>query len=157
MAEPKTNPDLDKFGKNSLELIAALANEVAALKEAKKPVESLLALGRAADKIALLFHRKAVLQADLEKPAQINPLVEITALNVGRCLESAARDLVAQKGLPKTWEDAAAVLKDQAKVVQAVQLLISQVGVAGTVVQPGPPLVDADGKPLVDDEKKGGE
>ncbi|OQA30406.1 MAG: hypothetical protein BWY56_02506 [Acidobacteria bacterium ADurb.Bin340] len=53
--------------------------------------------------------------------------------------------------VPKTWEETADALKGQVKVAQAVQLLISQTGVSGTVVLPGTPLTDGDGNPIVDD------
>lgn len=152
MAEtkPPTHPELEKFGKTSLELVAVLANEIAGLKYAKKPAEHLANLGRAAHKLAVRFHQEAVVIADKEKPATINPLVQVTAINVAKGLEATARDLMAGQGIPKTWEDVADALKTHTKVVSAVQMLISQAGVSQTVVQPGEPLTGPDGKPLVE-------
>lgn len=141
---------IEKFTKTMLDLVAAAANGVAGLKDAKKPEEAILNLARVFDKLSVRCAREAVLVSEAEKPRPINPLVEITSINLASNLKTVARDLEHGKGLPKTWEETAAALKENVKVAQAVQLIISQTGVSGTVVLPGTPLKDEDGNPIVD-------
>ena len=143
------HPHLEKLGKTLLELTAAVANEVNALKDAEKPVEALRNLTRSLDKLAARVERETVLQAEREKPQQINPLVDITAINVCRQVTGAARDLGQQKGLPKAWEDFQKTVKEAVDTAKAAHHILAQTGVAATVVLPGTPLADGDGKPLV--------
>ena len=144
-----TPTPLKALSKALLDQVASLANEAKELPEKKNPVEALQILSRGFDKLALRCHREATILKDQEKPSQINPLVQVTAINVAAHLKSAARDIESQPGLPGAWEELAGTLADETKVAKAVQLIISQTGVAATVALPGEPLKDDAGKPLV--------
>ncbi len=141
--------NLKTLSKALLDHLAALANEVKALPEAKKPVEALQNFTRAFDKHALRCAREAAILADAEKPSQVNPLIQVTALNVSSQLKALARDIEQGCAAPKSWEDLGKALAEVVKLAKAVQEVISQSGVAATVAIPGTPLADAEGKPLV--------
>ena len=64
----------------------------------------------------------------------------------------AARDLGMNRALPKAYEDFQKSLKDCVDTAKAAHTILAQSGVAATVVQPGEPLKDQDGKPIVDQE-----
>ena len=145
---------LENWAKNTLEGISVIANQINELKDSKRPEDALMVISRGLDKIATRAHRESIMVSEQEGPRALNPLVEITAINLADHLKSAARDLEAQRALPKIYETLAKVFKELVKVAQATQLLISQVGVSGMVVQPGTPLVDPDtGKPITETGK----
>lgn len=146
--DEKVPTPLTHLSKSMLDHVAVLANEVKGLVEAKKPVEALQALTRGFDKLAIRCSREAIILADRETASQINPLVQVTAINVAGTLKALARDIEQAPGLPKHWEDLGKALGEQRKLAQAVQEIISQTGVAATVAAPGEPLRDAEGKPL---------
>lgn len=164
MSEPETNPtpqpegakapagpaNLKALAKALLDQVAALANEIKGLPESKKPVEALQNFTRAFDKHALRCAREATILADAEKPSQVNPLIQVTALNVASRLKAWARDIEQGAAAPKSWEDLGKGLAEEVKLSKAVQEVISQSGVAATVAIPGPPLTTPDGKPLVE-------
>lgn len=150
-AKAPTGPvNLKVLSKGLLEHLAVLANEVKALPEAKKPVEALQNFTRAFDKHALRCAREAVMLADAEKPSQVNPLIQVTALNVASQLKALARDIEHGAAAPKSWEDLGKALAEVVKLAKAVQEVISQSGVAATVALPGVPLVTPEGKPLTE-------
>ena len=150
-AKAPTGPvNLKVLSKALLEQVAVLANEIKALPEAKKPVEALQTFTRTFDKHALRCAREAVMLADAEKPSQVNPLIQVTALNVASQLKALARDIEQGAAAPKSWEDLGKALAEVVKLAKAVQEVISQSGVAATVAIPGTPLTDAEGKKLVD-------
>lgn len=144
------HPHLEKLGKTLLDLIAAAAREADALKDAEKPVEALRNLTRAMDRIAARVEKETTLEAERIKPQAINPLVEITCINVCRQVTAAARDLAQQKGLPKAWEDFQKTVKESMDTAKAAHTILAQAGVAATVVLPGEPLKGEDGKPIVE-------
>lgn len=146
--EPKTRTPIEQWSKTTLDLVASAAGAVNDLKDSKKQADALLVLARTFDSIAARCAREAVLVADAEKPAQINPLVDITAINMASALRTTARELEQGKGHPSTWEKTANALNEQVKVAKAVDLIISQTGVAATVALPGEPLTDSEGKRL---------
>jgi hypothetical protein len=153
-AEPAKAPsgpvNLKALAKGFLDHLAVLANEVKALPEAKKPVEALQNITRGFDKLALRAAREACILADAEKPSQVNPLIQVTALNVASRLKVWARDIEQGAAAPKSWEDLGKGLAEEVKLSKAVQEVISQTGVAATVAIPGTPLTTPDGKPLAD-------
>lgn len=150
-AKAPTGPvNLKVLAKALLDHVAVLANEIKALPEAKKPVEALQNFTRAFDKHALRCAREAAILADAEKPSQVNPLIQVTALNVASRLKAWARDIEQGAAAPKAWEDLGKGLAEEVKLSKAVQEVISQSGVAATVAIPGTPLTDAEGKRLVD-------
>jgi len=146
---PSGPVNLKALSKALLDHVASLANEIKALPEAKKPVEALQGFTRLFDKHALRCAREATILADAEKPSQINPLVQVTAINVAGQLKALARDIENSSGSPKGWEDLHKSLSETVKLAKAVQEVISQTGVAAAVTLPGTPLADAEGKPLV--------
>lgn len=146
------HPNLEKLGKVFLELIAAAAREADNLKDAEKPIDALQNLARTMDKLAARVEREAVMEAERVKPQAINPLVEITAMNLMRQAQGAARDLGMNRALPKAYEDFQKSLKDCVDTAKAAHTILAQSGVAATVVLPGEPLKDQDGKPIVDQE-----
>ena len=147
--KPATTPTpLKHLSKALLDQLSVIANEAKELPDAKNPVQALQNLMRAFDKLGIRCSREAVILQDQQKPSQINPLVQVTAINVAGHLKAAARDIEHQPGLPSAWEELAGVLADETKVAKAVQLIISQTGVAATVALPGEPLKDAQGNPL---------
>jgi hypothetical protein len=151
--QPKapTGPvNLKILSKALLDQVAVLANEVKGLPEAKKPVEALQTFMRSFDKLALRCARESVILADAEKPSEINPLVRVTAINVAGHLKGYARDIEQNAGTPKAWEDLHKGLSEEVKLAKAVQEVITQTGVAATVVLPGTPLTTPDGKPLAE-------
>lgn len=143
------HPHLEKVSKILLELVAVIANEMNSLRDAEKPVEALQNLTRSLDKLANRVEREATLEADRIKPLQINPLVEITAINLMRQVNGAARDLGMNRALPKAYEDFQKVVKEAMDTAKAAHHILAQTGISATVVQPGEPLKDKDGKPLV--------
>lgn len=152
MSDTPKNPGLEKLGKTLLELIAAAAREADGLKDADKPIEAMKNLARNLDKLAARVEREAVLEAERVTPQAINPLVEITAMNLMRQAQAAARDLGMNRALPKAYEDFQKSLKDCVDTAKAAHTILAQSGVSATVVQPGEPLKDQDGKPIVDQE-----
>lgn len=145
----KVNPTLALAAKSMLEIVAIAANELNGLKDAKEPEQVLDGLARAFDKLALRCTRERIMLSEAKKPRLINPLVEITGINVAKALENTARDLRNGAGIPSTYEETGTVLQDQRKIVLALEMIIKQSGVAATVVLPGTPLTDESGKPLV--------
>ena len=145
----RLNPSLKAFSKSCLDIVAIAANELNGLSDSKEPEQALQGLMRAFDKLALRCQRESILISEAKKPRMINPLVEITGINVAKALENTARDLRNGAGIPSTYEETADVLKGQTKIVQALEMIIKQSGVAATVVLPGNPLTDEAGKPLV--------
>jgi len=146
---PSGPANLKALSKALLDHVASIANEIKALPESKKPVEALQNFTRLFDKHALRCAREAAILADAEKPSQVNPLIQVTALNVASQLKGLARDIEQGAAAPKSWEDLGKALAEVAKLAKAVQEVISQTGVAATVAIPGTPLADAEGKPLV--------
>ena len=115
----KVDPALVTFARNTLDTVAIAANELNGLKDAKDPLQILEGLTRVFDKLALKCQREAILRSEAAKPRQINPLVEITGINVAKALENTARDLRNGAGLPSTYEETADILKGQTKTVPA--------------------------------------
>jgi hypothetical protein len=142
--------DLYHWIQSTKELLKVADVEIGLIIESKKPVDAMLNLADAFDKLAVRCTREAILQKEAKGHQPINPLVEITAANIASALKGTARDLEAQMGLPKTWEEVGERLSNQVKVAKAVQLLISQTGISGAVSQPGTPLMDPEGKPLTE-------
>jgi hypothetical protein len=148
--EKKPRTPVEAWIKTTLDLTASAANAVSDLKDSKKQADSLLVLARTFDALSARCAREAVLTADAEKTADINPLVEITALNMASAMKTTARELEQGKGQPSCWEKTAKALADLVKLAKSMDEIISQIGVSGTVAIPNNPLVDENGKPMAE-------
>ena len=145
-----TKTPMEQWVITTMEGIAAVAQQVSELKDAKQKEEALRSVVRALDSLALRCARKAITTGDEETPHSLNPLVDVTAINICGTLRAAARDLEAKKSHPKAWEDVGKDIKESVKTIESMQRIMSQLGISETVVQPGEPLKGEDGKPLVD-------
>ena len=149
--DSKPRTPIEQWSKTTLDLVASAAGAVNDLKDSKKQADALLVLARTFDGLSARCAREAVLVSDAEKTSDINPLVQITTINLSSALKTAARDLEQGQGLPSTWEKLAKTLADLVKLAKSMDEIISQIGVAGTVAIPTNPLVDESGKPLTED------
>lgn len=80
----------------------------------------------------------------------VNPLVQVTSVNIVRGLRTAARQIENAPSAPSAYLKSYKDIKEAAKSIDAICIVMTGAGVADTVRLPGSPLLDGEGKALVD-------